>query len=70
MRAMVVRADSEEDARSMAQEQGGEEVARRRKPRVQEETPAWTDARYSTCEELLPEGKPGWIVADFGDPFE
>lgn len=53
----VIRAETEEDARRIAQENGGDEIY--------ENMPAWIDPHYSVCEELLAEGDPGLILQDF-----
>lgn len=64
----VVRADSEEAARRWAMEKAGEETQRW----VEEsgeckriEIPAWTDAHYSTCIPLLPDGQEGIVLCDY-----
>lgn len=51
----IIRAETEGRARQMAQERGGEE---------NENADAWLDSKYSTCEELLPEGKSEIILSD------
>jgi len=54
--AFVVRADTEEEARMFAHKNAGDENYKR--------TP-WLDKRYSTCNELLPQGTAGVIIKDF-----
>jgi len=58
----VVRADTEEQARQLAQADGGDEKRERfgGKPR-----PAWTDATHSTCVELTAEGAAQIVLRDF-----
>jgi hypothetical protein len=51
----VVRAETEERAREIANESGGDE-----KPKN-----AWLDSTLSTCNELLPDGEEGLIIEDF-----
>lgn len=58
----VVRAETEEEARRYAQEEGGDETETY--PSEHPVVPAWTDAKYSTCVELVPEGKAGVIIED------
>lgn len=53
----VIRAETEEEAREMAHNKGGEEI-------VDTATP-WKDPRYSTCVELLPAGPAGVVIEDF-----
>lgn len=50
----VVRADSETQAREMAS--GGDE---------NRGSSPWMDEKYSTCEELLPDGDRGVVMQDF-----
>lgn len=58
----VVRAESDELARKLAQEQGGDEVgASYNHPRI----PAWTDSKFSTCEPLEQDGAEGVVLCDF-----
>ena len=54
----VVRADTEEEARTMADKKGGNENG-------EHSAHPWMDARYSTCLELLPNGDPGIVMRDF-----
>ena len=56
----VVRAKTEEDARSFAQAEGGAETEWGRG-----RNPAWTSQEHSTCIELFPEGEEGVIIKDF-----
>lgn len=53
----VVRAETEEDARRFAQDQGGDEVRRNGS--------AWTDPKLSTCVPLTPKGEAGVVLRDF-----
>jgi hypothetical protein len=62
----VVRAESEEEARRIAQNAAGDEKYDRslteRKAKLR--TP-WLDPKYSTCDPLTDEGEPGLIMQDF-----
>ena len=49
----IVRAEKEKEARELATTGIGDEAKE-----------AWLDAKYSTCEELLPEGEPKIILSD------
>lgn len=51
---MIVRANTEEQARQIASDHHGDEGAH-----------AWIDPKYSTCVELPAEGDPGLILLDF-----
>lgn len=53
----VIRADNEDQARAIAQANGGDET--------RESRTAWTDATLSTCEPLSDEGEPGVVIRDF-----
>jgi hypothetical protein len=56
----VVRAETEEEARAMADRNAGDEnheISYLIKP--------WIDARYSSCVELTPEGGQGLVMRDF-----
>ena len=63
----VVRASTEEEARHIAQANGGDEIG----PTfftdgTQSEGPrAWLDAQYSSCVPLINDGKPALIIRDF-----
>lgn len=62
----VVRAETEEQARAVAMKEAGDEGHRWGagfKKRM--DVPAWTDAKYSTCVELLPDGPAGVVLRDF-----
>ena len=50
---VIVRAEDEESARRWANHVGGEETI---------DHQPWLDAKYSTCEELLPDGEEGLII--------
>lgn len=62
--SFVIRAETEMDARRLATENGRDEV---------EEftivgyiaTAAWSDAKYSTCVELVADGDEGVILSDY-----
>ena len=55
----VIRAFNERRARQLADGNGSDEngAIKGVKP--------WLDAKYSTCEELLPDGEPGELLRDF-----
>jgi len=50
----VIRAETEHSARKIASGEHGAEDAK-----------AWTEDKYSTCEELTPNGEEGSIICDF-----
>lgn len=52
----VVRAETEERAREIAEENSGNEAAK---------YSAWLKLEFSTCTELLPEGEESLILRDF-----
>ena len=54
---MVVRAESKERARKIAQDHAADEKI--------EETIPWRDEKYSICAELQQEGEVGVIIEDF-----
>ena len=56
-RGFVVRAESEEQARELANAQAGEENSKGYKP--------WLESKYTTCEELTYEGEPGIVIRDY-----
>lgn len=56
----VVRAETEEEARALAQAGGGDEAGWFRKS-----FPAWTDPANSTCVELTSDGDAQVIIRDF-----
>ena len=58
----VIRAETEERAREIAQSEKGAETDYGRGPVGG--FPAWTDARYSTCIELTADGDEGVIIKD------
>ena len=53
----VVRAETDEDARSMAQADGGDET--------RNGVPAWTDSKLSSCEEISAYGSREVVMRDF-----
>jgi len=71
----VIRADTEENARVLAQSRGGDEVRLHissladyvgQKPEPMTVLfPAWTSKRFSTCTELLVDGQEEVIIRDF-----
>lgn len=58
--AMIVRAETEEQARDIANEEAGDEN------NELDSVPApWKDPSYSTCVELTAEGEAGLIIQEF-----
>jgi hypothetical protein len=56
----IIRAETEREARSMAQAEGGDECdGIRRKRQI------WTDEKYTTCTELQPDGEKMIVLRDF-----
>jgi hypothetical protein len=53
----VIRAETEEEARALADANGGDESGATKHP--------WKDAKYSTCDELRPEGAAEVVMQDF-----
>lgn len=62
---VVVHAETEEEARRLANEEGGDETGPRRNVHYQTGGDPWLDAHYSTCEELSLEGPSEVIMTDF-----
>ena len=60
----VVRAETQAEARDVAQANGWGEIHDHYGEEGQVTRPAWTDCKHSTCEELLPDGEPGLIMKD------
>lgn len=64
--SLVIRAPSEAVARQYAHTHAGEENKNEFLDRIISNTTIpWLDSKYSVCEELLPEGKPGVIIKNF-----
>jgi len=59
----VVRADTEQEARKFASDNGGEENSEQRTDG--NECKPWLNPDYSTCEELWAEGEVGLVIRDF-----
>lgn len=59
----LIRAESEERAREMAQGRGGDETDYETGKRGS--LPAWLSPEYSTCVELTADGDEGIIMQDF-----
>ena len=53
----VVRAETENEARQFANRNAGDE-------NWDDKTP-WLDGKYSTCDELVPNGEAGVVLRDF-----
>jgi hypothetical protein len=68
--AFVIRAETEIEARAIANHRGGDETGpielfNHLGKISQYGGDPWLDSRYSVCEELLPEGEEGLIVRNF-----
>lgn len=65
----VVRAETESEARAIAQANAGDEASERHIAwlGLSAATRAWTSAEHSTCVELVPDGQPGVVIRDFKD---
>lgn len=63
----IVCAKDEKEARKLAQDDGGDEITdfKYNNSPPWADIPAWTDNRYSTCEELLATNKSEIIIKDF-----
>lgn len=62
----VVRAETEEDARKIADKNaGGENRGEFMDRRIANTNHPWLYAKYSTCEELTADGEAGMILRDF-----
>lgn len=61
----VVRAESEDVARKIANSSGGSETGPIRTKVYRTGGDPWLDKTLSTCEELLPDGKVGLVMRDF-----
>ena len=62
----VVRAESEQQARELAQQQAGDEDRGKfMQQRIANTKTPWTDPKYSTCDELLADGEAGVVMRDF-----
>jgi hypothetical protein len=62
----VVRAATEERARAVAQANGGDEIRAYNKSfTVRKELAAWTNPKWSSCEELTADGDEEMIMQDF-----
>ena len=61
----VVRAETEEEARKMANEKGGDEIGPAQIDVYRTGGDPWLDPKYSSCAELTPEGKSEIIIKDF-----
>lgn len=59
----VVRAETEKEARAIAQANGGDET--RGDVGYERSVPVWTDPIHSTCVELTADGEEGLVIMDF-----
>ena len=55
----IIRATNEDEARQFAHKNAGGEN------RIANTVIPWLDSKYTTCDELMPEGVPGLIIQDF-----
>lgn len=60
----VIRAETEQEARQIADSQAGDENKRWLPGGAQTTIHPWLDPEQSTCVELLPDGEPGVILRD------
>jgi len=61
----VVRAETEEDAREMANKCGGDETGKAQRVVYRTGGDPWLYPKYSTCIELTAEGESDVIITDF-----
>jgi hypothetical protein len=61
----VVRAENEEEARKLANEEGGDETGEIAHSVYRTGGNPWLDANFSECVELTEEGDKGVIIRDF-----
>jgi hypothetical protein len=64
----VIRAETENEARKIAQENGGDELIKwtwDKTPQGQFSMRSWLDSNLSSCMELKADGEPGLIIKDF-----
>jgi len=62
----VVRADTEEQAREFAHEDAGDENSGKfANDETADTEQPWKDSKYSTCIELMADGKSGVVIRDF-----
>lgn len=64
--AMVIRAENEYEARSIADQNGGDEMSGYRLKKRDMPLPGyiWREPRYATCVELNSDGQPGVVIKD------
>jgi hypothetical protein len=60
----VVRAENEAEARTLANENGGDEVHTRYSDAHDAKYVPWLTPRYSSCVELIADGDPGIVLQD------
>lgn len=61
----VVRAETEEKARKLANESGGDEIGEIRHSAYRTGGNPWLDEKYSTCTILYTYGEEGVVIRDF-----
>lgn len=61
----IVRAETEEEARRLANEQGGDETGEISNDIYRIGGDPWLDAKFSECVELTEDGEKGVIIRDF-----
>ena len=61
----VVRAETEDEARQLANDEGGDECGPVTHTIYRTGGNPWLDPAFSTCEELTADGAPGVVIQDF-----
>ena len=61
----VIRSNTEDEARYIANENGGDENGPVSFSTYRTGGNPWLDPKLSTCIELLPDGEPGLVIRDF-----
>lgn len=61
----VVRAETEDEARKLANADGGNETGPKRNDVYPTGGDPWLDPALSTCTELMPDGEAGVVMKDF-----
>lgn len=61
----VVRAETEEEARKLANDDGGDETGPYSQKVYRTGGNPWLDPKYSSCEELTADGASGVVIRDF-----
>lgn len=61
----IVRAETEQEARQIANSSGGDEVGPISTEVYRTGGDPWLDDKYSTCVELMPDGAPGLLMRNY-----